>query len=391
MPGPPFIADEGLLVGYFINNKAFRVYNSRTRKVEENLHVNFFENKPNVARSSPEWLFDIDSLTNSMKYQPVSARNRTNGNVGLEINSDAGQAGKEKVHLAALDDFTKMPNLEDTRIFDDAYDNKDEGAEADYNNLETVISVSPIPSTRIHKDHPKEKIIREVNSTVQTRKMAKQNKAARLAAHRQEEGIDYDEVFAPVARIEAIRLFLAYASFMDFTVYQMNVKSAFLYGTIKEEVYVSQPPGYVDLEFPDRVKYSNEIHKPLSKDADGTDVDVHLYRLISWQCKKQTIVANSTTKAEYIVASNYCGQVLRLQNQLLDYGYNFMQIKIYVDNESAICVVKNLIYHLKTKHIEIRHHFIRDSYEERLIEMVKIHTDYNVSDLLIKAFDVTRF
>nr|GEZ00594.1 putative ribonuclease H-like domain-containing protein [Tanacetum cinerariifolium] len=279
MPGPPFIADEGLLVGYFINNKAFRVYNSRTRKVEENLHVNFFENKPNVARSSPEWLFDIDSLTNSMKYQPVSARNRTNGNVGLEINSDAGQAGKEKVHLAALDDFTKMPNLEDTRIFDDAYDNKDEGAEADYNNLETC-KVS---------------------------------------------------------------------------------------------------------------KYSNEIHKPLSKDADGTDVDVHLYRLISWQCKKQTIVANSTTKAEYIVASNYCGQVLRLQNQLLDYGYNFMQIKIYVDNESAICVVKNLIYHLKTKHIEIRHHFIRDSYEERLIEMVKIHTDYNVSDLLIKAFDVTRF
>ncbi|GKA42435.1 hypothetical protein Tco_0735095 [Tanacetum coccineum] len=225
-----------------------------------------------------------------------------------------------------------------------------------------------------------------------------------------------------------------------------------------------------------------EIHKPLSKDADGTDVDVHLYRsmigslmyltssrpdimfavcacsrfqvqpkashmhaikrifrylkgqptlglwypkdspmdliaysdsdyagasldrksttggcqflgcrLISWQCKKQTIVANSTTEAEYIAASNCCGQVLWLQNQLLDYGYNFMQTKIHVDNESAICVVKNHVYHSKTKHIEIRHHFIRDSYEKRLIEMVKIHTDYNVADLLTKAFDVTRF
>ncbi|GJT93533.1 putative ribonuclease H-like domain-containing protein [Tanacetum coccineum] len=78
---------------------------------------------------------------------------------------------------------------------------------------------------------------------------------ARLVAqgHTQEEGIDYDEVFAPVARIEAIRLFLAYASFKDFVVYQMDVKSAFLYGKIEEEVYVCQPPGFEDPHFPDKV------------------------------------------------------------------------------------------------------------------------------------------
>ncbi|GJY12744.1 putative ribonuclease H-like domain-containing protein [Tanacetum coccineum] len=78
---------------------------------------------------------------------------------------------------------------------------------------------------------------------------------ARLVAqgYTQEEGIDYDEVFAPVARIEAIRLFLAYASFKDFVVYQMDVKSAFLYGKIEEEVYVCQPLGFEDLDFPDRV------------------------------------------------------------------------------------------------------------------------------------------
>ncbi|GKC30520.1 hypothetical protein Tco_1037814 [Tanacetum coccineum] len=99
----------------------------------------------------------------------------------------------------------------------------------------------------------------------------------------------------------------------------------------------------------------------------------------------------STTRAEYIAASHCCGQVLWIQNQMLDYGYNFMQTKIHVDNESAICVVKNPVYHSKTKHIEIRHHFIRDSYEKKLIEMVKIHTDYNVADLLTKAFDVTRY
>ncbi|GJX38630.1 putative ribonuclease H-like domain-containing protein [Tanacetum coccineum] len=114
-------------------------------------------------------------------------------------------------------------------------------------------------------------------------------------------------------------------------------------------------------------------------------------RIVSWQCKKQTIVANSTIEAEYIAASNCCAQVLWLQNQLLDYGYNFMKTKIHVDNESAICVVKNPVSHSKTKHIEIRYHFIRDSYEKRLIEMVKIHIDYNVADLLTKAFDVTRF
>nr|GEW47347.1 reverse transcriptase domain-containing protein [Tanacetum cinerariifolium] len=112
-------------------------------------------------------------------------------------------------------------------------------------------------------------------------------------------------------------------------------------------------------------------------------------RLISWQCKKQTIVANFTTEAEYIAAFSCYGHVLWLQNQLLNYGYNFTQKKIHVDNESAICVVKNPVYHSKTKHIEIRHHFIRDSYEKMLIKMVKIHTDFNVADLVTKAFDVT--
>ncbi|GJR76369.1 putative ribonuclease H-like domain-containing protein [Tanacetum coccineum] len=89
-------ADEGFLVRYFINSKTFRVFNTRTRKVEENLHINFFENKPNVAVSGPEWLFDIDSLTKSMNYEPVTARNQTNGDAGIEINVNAGQAGQEK-------------------------------------------------------------------------------------------------------------------------------------------------------------------------------------------------------------------------------------------------------------------------------------------------------
>ncbi|GKD94976.1 putative reverse transcriptase, RNA-dependent DNA polymerase [Tanacetum coccineum] len=318
--------------------------------------------------------------------------------------------------------------------------------------------------------------------------------------------------------LEAIRLFLAYASFMGFLVYQMDVKSAFLYGTIEEEVYVTQPPGFKDPEHPDKVykvvkelyelhqapracqdKYVAEIlkkfnytdvkfastlvdlEKPLVKDGDADDVDVHLYRsmigslmyltasrpdimfavcacarfqvtpktshllaikrifrylkgkptlglwysrdspfelvaytdsdyagatqdrksttggcqflgnrLISWQCKKQTVVATSTTEAEYVAAASCCGQVLWIQNQLLDYGYNFMNTVINIDNNSTICIIENPVQHSKTKHIEIRHHFIRDCNAKKLIQMVKIHTDHNVADLLTKGFDAGR-
>ncbi|GJZ48201.1 putative ribonuclease H-like domain-containing protein [Tanacetum coccineum] len=448
------------------------------------------------------------------------------------------------------------------------------GAEADFTNLETVVNVSPIPTSRINPSHPSTLILGDPTSAVQTRsKVNKSSEAhafkisealedeswvdamqeellqfeiqkvwilvdlpygkkaigtkwvyrnkkdergvvvrnkARLVAqgHRQEEGIDYDEVFAPVARLEAIRIFLAFASYMGFIVYQMDVKSAFLYGKIDEEVYVSQPPGFLDPKYPEKVykvvkKLCIGLHQALEQDSDGSwesslsflalqvkrnqmeasDVDVpssyrsmigslmyvtasrpdimfavcacsrfqvtpktsHLSavkrifrylkgkpklglwypressfdlesysdsdyaranldkksitevvqflgrRLITWQCKKQTIVATSTTEAEYVAAASCCGQVLWIQNQMLDYGFNFMNTKIYIDNESTICIVKNPVYHSKTKHIAIRHHFIRDAYEKKLIQVLKIHTDDNVADLLTKAFDVSRF
>ncbi|GKF20804.1 hypothetical protein Tco_0069442, partial [Tanacetum coccineum] len=107
-------------------------------------------------------------------------------------------------------------------------------------------------------------------------------------------------------------------------------------------------------------------------------------RLISWQCKKQTIVANSTTEAEYVTAANCCGQVLWIQNQMMDYGFNFMNTKIHIDNESTISVIKNHVSHFRTKHIEIRFHFIRDCYEKRQIEVIKIHTDNNIANFLTK-------
>ncbi|GJR64902.1 reverse transcriptase domain-containing protein [Tanacetum coccineum] len=272
---------------------------------------------------------------------------------------------------------------------------------------------------------------------------------ARLVAqgHRQEEGIDYDEVFAPVARIEAIRIFLAFASYMGFIVYQMDVKSAFLYGKIDEEVYVSQPPGFLDPKYPQKVykvvKALYGLHQaPRAWSMIGslmyltasrpdimfvvcacsrfqvTPKSSHLsavkriFRYLKgkpklglWNPRVSSFNLESysdsdyaganldrkSTTGEYVAAASCCGQVLWIQNQMLDYGFNFMNTKIYIDNESTICIVKNPVYHSKTKHIAIRHHFIRDAYEKKLIQVLKIHTDDNVADLLTKAFDVSRF
>ncbi|GJT15235.1 putative ribonuclease H-like domain-containing protein [Tanacetum coccineum] len=106
--------------------------------------------------------------------------------------------------------------------------------------------------------------------------------------------------------------------------------------------------------------YTNSDYASASLDRKSTIKGCQFLgsRLISWQCKKQIVVSNSTTEAEYVVAANCCGQVLWIQNQMLDYGYNFMNTKIFIDNESTICIVKNPVFHSKTKHIEIRHHFI---------------------------------
>ncbi|GJU31809.1 putative ribonuclease H-like domain-containing protein [Tanacetum coccineum] len=532
-------ADEGFFVGYSLNSKAFRVFNSRTRIVEENLHIRFSESTPNVVGSGPDWLFDIDALTRTMNYKPIVAGTQSNGFAGTKASDNAGQARKEtepvknyillplwpadppfsqdpkssqddgskpssddekkvdedprkdsesidqekddnvnntnNVNAAStnevnavggktsieLPDDPNMPALEDISIFDLSRDNEDVGAEADMNNLDTTIQVSHIPTTRIHKDHPLNQVIGDLQSATQTRNMSKnleehgfeepkkvihalkdpswieamqeellqfklqevwtlvdlpngkraigtkwvfrnkkdergiviRNKARLVTqGYTQEEGIDYDEVFAPVARIEAIRLFLAYASFKIFMVYQMDVKSAFLYGKIEEEVYVCQPPGFEDPDFPDRVYKTmsfkeGKLTKPYSSKGTKVNFDGPIYvddiifgstkkelcnafekckewfidvltssrpdimylksqpklglwypkdspfdlvaytdsdyagasldrksttggcqflgsRLISWQCKKQTVVEKSTTKAKYVAASS---------------------------------------------------------------------------------------
>nr|GEW08897.1 putative ribonuclease H-like domain-containing protein [Tanacetum cinerariifolium] len=270
-------------------------------------HINFKTMNKLVKGSGPTWLFDIDTLTMTMNYQSVTTGNQSNPIVGFQDKFDAEKIGEETDQQYVLfpvwsSGSTNPQNTNGDDAFDEKepeYDEKkpesevnvspsssaqskkhddktkkeakgknitysddedDVGAEDDFNNLETSITVSPIPTTRVHKDHPVTQIISDLSLATQTRSMARvakdqvRNKARLVAqGHTQEEGINYKEVFAPVARIEAIRLFLGYASFMGFMVYQMDVKSAFLYGTIEEEVYVCQPLGFEDPDYPDKV------------------------------------------------------------------------------------------------------------------------------------------
>nr|GEU82207.1 putative ribonuclease H-like domain-containing protein [Tanacetum cinerariifolium] len=132
-----------------------------------------------------------------------------------------------------------MPSLEETDIFDDVYDDREVGAKANTNNLELLTVVSHIPTTRVQKDHPKEQIIGDLNLATQTRRMLNFSEENAMVSY--------------INKIEAIRIFLAYASFMGFIVYQMDVKSVFLYGIIEEEVYVCQPPGFEDPYFPNQI------------------------------------------------------------------------------------------------------------------------------------------
>nr|GEY44326.1 retrovirus-related Pol polyprotein from transposon TNT 1-94 [Tanacetum cinerariifolium] len=245
--------DEGFFVGYSLNSKAFRVFNSKTRIVEENLHIRLLNHHfpkiqrvlmlmdPNLQVMMERRLMKIQEKNECKDQEKEDNVNSTN-NVNI-VSSSVNAAGTNKDNELPFD--SNKPDLEDVSMFNFLNDDEDDGPVADINNLDTTIQVSHIPTTRIHKDHPLHQVIRDLHSTTQTRNMSKnleehgnkkdergiviRNKARLVAqGHIQEEGIDYDKVFAPVVRIKTIRLFLAYALFKDFVVYQMDVKGDFL-------------------------------------------------------------------------------------------------------------------------------------------------------------------
>ncbi|GKC63085.1 retrovirus-related pol polyprotein from transposon TNT 1-94 [Tanacetum coccineum] len=314
--------------------------------------------------------------------------------------------------------------------------------------------------------------------------------------------IDFEESFAPVAQLEAVRLFVAYAAHKSFPIYQMDVKTAFLNGPLKEEVYVNQPDGFVDPYHPDKVfrlkkalyglkqaprawydelsnflvskgfskaKYAQEIlkkhgmtscdsvgtpmaTKPLDADLSGTPVDQTKYRSMVgalmylttsrpdivhatcycaryqarptekhlrevkrifrylkntinmglWYLKDtdfnltafsdsdhagclDTRKSTSGAEAEYVSLSVCCAQVLWLRTQLTDYGFYFDKIPMYCDSKAAIAISCNPVQHSRTKHIDVRYHFIKEQVEKGIVELFFVGTEYQLADLFTKA------
>ncbi|GJS37307.1 retrovirus-related pol polyprotein from transposon TNT 1-94 [Tanacetum coccineum] len=204
---------------------------------------------------------------------------------------------------------------------------------------------------------------------------------ARLVAkgYAQEGGIDFDESFAPVARLEAVWLFVAYTAYKSFPIYQMDVKMTFLNGPLKEKVYVAQPDG--KLQEPDA------DHAGCHDTCKSTSGGIQFLgdKLVSWMSKKHDCTAMSSIEAEYVALSASCAQVMWMRTQLKNYGFNYNKIPLYCDYQSAIAISCNPVQHSHTKHINVCYHFIKERVERGITELHFVRTEYQLADMFTKA------
>nr|GEV05565.1 Gag-Pol polyprotein [Tanacetum cinerariifolium] len=205
---------------------------------------------------------------------------------------------------------------------------------------------------------------------------------SRLVAkgYAQKEGVDFEESFAPVARLEAIRLFICCTQiFID---YQMGVKTTFLYGPLKEEVYVNQTGGFVDPYHLDKVYRLKKALYGL-KQAPRAWYD-ELSNFLD-------CTSMSSAEAEYVSLSACRAQVLWMRTQLTDYGFHFNKIPMYYDSKAAIAISCNPVQHSRTKHIDVRYHFIKEKVEKGIVELLFVRTEYQLADLFTKALPEESF
>nr|GEZ37958.1 hypothetical protein [Tanacetum cinerariifolium] len=235
---------------------------------------------------------------------------------------------------------------------------------------------------------------------------------SRLVAkgYAQKEGVDFEGSFAPVARLEAVMLFIAYAAHKSFTVYQMDVKTTLkkaLYGLkqaprawydelskfllskgFSKGIQIHQSPHGI---FINQAKYAQEILKKqgmTSCDSIGTPMATkHLDADLSETPVDQT----KYRKAEYVSLSACCAQVLWMRIQLTDYGFHFDKIPMYCDSKAAIAISYNPVQHSRTKHIDVRYHFIKEKFEKGIVELFFVGTEYQLADLFTKSLPEERF
>lgn len=632
-------SDVGVFLGYSTTSKAYRVFNKRTLVVEESMHVVFDETNTFVEKNlddddlglehqmsnvdlNDKEVMDEPQTSNTSQRQEEQVDDPKQDSASYQLPKEwrySTSHPKDKI----LGDISQgvatrssLKNVWNNLAFLSQIEPKNF---KDAENDEFWILAMQEELNQFERSDVWELVPRPSTQSVIGTKWVFRNKRdehgvivrnkARLVAqgYNQEEGIDYEETFAPVARLESIRMLLAFASHKEFILYQMDVKSAFLNGYIVEEVYVEQPPGFQDHKYPDYVfklkkalyglkqaprawydrlskfllqngfsigkvdttlftktkgvdliivqiyvddiifgstnvslceefskcmhsefemsmmgelnyflglqikqtkegifinqakyvkdllkKFDFEGMKPLStpmsssikidKDENGKAVDITKYRgmigsllyltasrpdimysvclcaryqsnpkeshlnavkrifrylsgtknlglwypkgthidlfsytdadwagctidrkstsgtchflgfaLVSWFSKKQNSVALSTAEAEYISAASCCAQVLWMKQTLLDLGLSYDHVPIMCDNTSAINLSKNPVLHSRTKHIEIRHHFLRDHVQKGDITLEFISTNHQIADILTKPLALERF
>jgi len=632
-------SDVGVFLGYSTTSKAYRVFNKRTLVVEESMHVVFDETNTFVEKNlddddlglehqmsnvdlNDKEVMDEPQTSNTSQRQEEQVDDPKQDSASYQLPKEwrySTSHPKDKI----LGDISQgvatrssLKNVWNNLAFLSQIEPKNF---KDAENDEFWILAMQEELNQFERSDVWELVPRPSTQSVIGTKWVFRNKRdehgvivrnkARLVAqgYNQEEGIDYEETFAPVARLESIRMLLAFASHKEFILYQMDVKSAFLNGYIVEEVYVEQPPGFQDHKYPNYVfklkkalyglkqaprawydrlskfllqngfsigkvdttlftktkgvdliivqiyvddiifgstnvslceefskcmhsefemsmmgelnyflglqikqtkegifinqakyvkdllkKFDFEGMKPLStpmsssikidKDENGKAVDITKYRgmigsllyltasrpdimysvclcaryqsnpkeshlnavkrifrylsgtknlglwypkgthidlfsytdadwagctidrkstsgtchflgfaLVSWFSKKQNLVALSTAEAEYISAASCCAQVLWMKQTLLDLGLSYDHVPIMCDNTSAINLSKNPVLHSRTKHIEIRHHFLRDHVQKGDITLEFISTNNQIADILTKPLALERF
>ncbi|GKE05426.1 retrovirus-related pol polyprotein from transposon TNT 1-94, partial [Tanacetum coccineum] len=397
--------DIGFFIGYSADLCAYMVYNRRTKKIMESMNVTFDElsamafeqssSKPGPQSMTSGQISSRLDLT----YAPstITTQNPTEGELDL-------------LFEAMYDDYIGGQPSSAPRTAPDAQAPQ---ALRTPTATTTTADTAPTPTNSSSQATNCPNSSQDVDSLIHDEENTVIRNKSRLVVrgYRQEEGIDFEESFAPVARMEAIRIFLAYAAHKSFTVFQMDVKTAFLHGTLKEDVYVCQPEGFIDADHPSHVyklkkalyglkqapractyQYTKDSGIELTgfSDADyagckdtfeSTSGGAQFLgeKLVSWSSKKQDCTAMSTAEAEYVSLSVCCAQVLWMRTQLTDYGFNFNKIPIYCDSKSAIAI------------IAVRYHFIKEHVEMGTIELYFFKTDYQRADLFTKALSVDRF
>nr|GFA08706.1 retrotransposon protein, putative, unclassified [Tanacetum cinerariifolium] len=350
--------DMCILVGYSTQSKGYRFYNKRTRLIVESIHIKFDEIKEMSKTSIANNTSDITAPSQQeldLLFSPLydefftactSSVNRSSSHIDNSKQQDTPpttniQSSKEPTTPTNVNVEENNDNqAEDTQVQQHEFINPfytpvQEIAESssrniDNSNMHTFYQPHDFVY-RWTKDHPLEQFRGNPSKPVQTRRQ--------LATDL--------EMFT---RLEAIRIFIAYAAHKSFPIYQMDVKTTFLNGLLKDEVYVAQPDGFVDPDHPTKVYRLRKVLYGL-KQAPRAWYDELLKFLMS---------KGFTKEAEYMALSASCAQVMRMRTQLKDYGFNYNKILLYCDSQSAIAISCNTVHHSRTKHIHTRYHFIKE-------------------------------